>query len=80
MISTDFVYSARSRPVPVPEDWLRDSKKQLDIPEQEALMHVIGLRSSDLPEVLVHDFRSGALGRISLEEPAAIFVPAAPSE
>jgi glutamyl/glutaminyl-tRNA synthetase len=39
------------------EDWLRDSKKQLDIPEQQALMHVIGLRSSDLPEVLVHDFR-----------------------
>lgn len=39
------------------EEWLRDSKKQLDIPEQEALMHVIGLRGSDLPEVLVHDFR-----------------------
>lgn len=31
-------------------------------------------------DVLVHDFRSGALGRISLEEPRAIFVPAAPSE
>src|SRR5579862_6586169 len=25
MISTDFVYSVRNRPVPVPEDWLRDA-------------------------------------------------------
>ncbi|CAN5358554.1 glutamate--tRNA ligase [soil metagenome] len=39
------------------QDWLKDSKKQLDIQEQEALMHVIGLRNSELPEVLVHDFR-----------------------
>jgi glutamyl-tRNA synthetase len=39
------------------DGWLQDSKKQLDLHEQEALMHVIGLRNSDLPEVLVHDFR-----------------------
>jgi len=38
-------------------DWLGDSQKQLDIPEQAALMHVIGLKQSDLPEILVHDFR-----------------------
>src|SRR5207249_623409 len=25
MISTDFVYSVQNRPVPVPEDWLRDA-------------------------------------------------------
>lgn len=37
--------------------WLGDSKKQLDIPEQLAVMHVIGLSSAGLPEILVHDFR-----------------------
>jgi glutamyl-tRNA synthetase len=45
----------------LPEDritaWLGDSKKQLDIPEQLSVMHVIGLSSGDLPEILVHDFR-----------------------
>ena len=39
------------------EAWLDDAKKQLDIPEQAAVMHVIGLKQSDLPEILVHDFR-----------------------
>lgn len=39
------------------EAWVADSQKQLDIPEQEAVMHVIGLRASELPEILVHDFR-----------------------
>ena len=39
------------------EQWLGDSKQQLDLPEQAALMHVIGLEDADLPEVLVHDFR-----------------------
>jgi glutamyl-tRNA synthetase len=39
------------------ETWLGDAKKQLDIPEQAAVMHVIGLKQSDLPEILVHDFR-----------------------
>jgi glutamyl-tRNA synthetase len=37
--------------------WLNDSKKQLDLPEQESLMKVIGLSPSDLPEILIHDFR-----------------------
>jgi len=37
--------------------WISDSKKQLDLPEQEAVMHVIGLRETELPEILVHDFR-----------------------
>jgi glutamyl/glutaminyl-tRNA synthetase len=45
----------------LPEDklagWLSDSKKQLDIPEQLAVMHAIGLSASELPEILVHDFR-----------------------
>jgi glutamyl/glutaminyl-tRNA synthetase len=38
-------------------EWLKDSKKQLDLPEQESVMRAIGLRGSELPEVLVHDFR-----------------------
>jgi glutamyl/glutaminyl-tRNA synthetase len=37
--------------------WLADSKKQLDIPEQTAVMQSIGLHASELPEILVHDFR-----------------------
>lgn len=37
--------------------WLADSKKQLDILEQLAVMNVIGLSGADLPEILVHDFR-----------------------
>ncbi len=39
------------------EEWLADNKMQLDIDEQAAVMHVIGLKQSDLPEILVHDFR-----------------------
>ena len=39
------------------ESWLSDSKSQLDLPEQEKVMHAIGLPESDLPEILVHDFR-----------------------
>jgi glutamyl-tRNA synthetase len=39
------------------ESWLSDSKQQLDLPEQSAIMNAIGLNASDLPEILVHDFR-----------------------
>jgi len=39
------------------EDWIKDSKQQLDLPQQAALMRVIGLKESELPEILVHDFR-----------------------
>jgi glutamyl-tRNA synthetase len=39
------------------ESWLSDSKSQLDLPEQEQVMHAIGLAESELPEILVHDFR-----------------------
>ena len=38
-------------------EWLNDSHKQLDIPEQRAVMDAIGLSDCDLPEILVHDFR-----------------------
>jgi glutamyl/glutaminyl-tRNA synthetase len=49
------------------EEWISDPKKQLDLPEQAALMHVVGLKQSDLPEILVHDFRkNGYLPEILL--------------
>jgi glutamyl-tRNA synthetase len=38
-------------------DWLVDDSQQLDIDEQRAVMQVVGLKESDLPEILVHDFR-----------------------
>jgi glutamyl-tRNA synthetase len=38
-------------------EWLRSDTKQLDIPQQQAVMKVVGLRDADLPEILVHDFR-----------------------
>jgi glutamyl/glutaminyl-tRNA synthetase len=38
-------------------EWIGDSKKQLDLDEQAALIPVVGLRESDLPEIMVHDFR-----------------------
>ncbi|MGE5611408.1 MAG: glutamate--tRNA ligase [Bacillota bacterium] len=45
----------------LPEDrireWLGNEGMQLDATEQLAVMNVIGLKPSDLPEVLVHDFR-----------------------
>lgn len=37
--------------------WVGDAQKQLDLAEQSAVMKVIGLRQSELPEILVHDFR-----------------------
>ncbi len=39
------------------EQWLKDKKQQLDLSEQKSVMTIIGLRDSDLPEILVHDFR-----------------------
>ncbi len=37
--------------------WIDNSKSQLDLSEQKLVMPAVGLRESDLPEVLVHDFR-----------------------
>jgi glutamyl/glutaminyl-tRNA synthetase len=39
-------------------DWLADDGKQLDNLEQTKLMPHVGVKKSDLPEILVHDFRS----------------------
>ena len=55
--SADALAASAKLPPARIDDWLADSKKQLDLPEQAALMHVIGMRESELPEVLVHDFR-----------------------
>ena len=46
-------------------DWLKNDKKQLDLSEQPKIMRVIGLKESDLPEIMVHDFRkSGYLPEV----------------
>ncbi len=37
--------------------WLKNEKSQLNSAQQSAVMKVIGLKPSDLPEILVHDFR-----------------------
>jgi glutamyl/glutaminyl-tRNA synthetase len=37
--------------------WLEEEGRQLDPGEQQKVMHVVGLREADLPEILVHDFR-----------------------
>ena len=37
--------------------WLNDDNKQLDLTEQPQVMKVIGLLETDLPEIMVHDFR-----------------------
>jgi glutamyl-tRNA synthetase len=39
------------------QPWLADDKKQLDLGEQESLARAVGLKPSELPEILVHDFR-----------------------
>jgi glutamyl-tRNA synthetase len=38
-------------------EWLAQDTKQLDLSEQPLVMNVVGLRESDLPEIMVHDFR-----------------------
>jgi glutamyl-tRNA synthetase len=38
-------------------DWISDSQKQLDLDEQRSVMRAIGMNESDLPEIMVHDFR-----------------------
>jgi len=46
-------------------EWLADSRKQLDLSEQPRVMRVVGLKESNLPEIMVHDFRkSGYLPEV----------------
>jgi glutamyl/glutaminyl-tRNA synthetase len=47
------------------KDWLATDTKQLSLEEQPKVMSVIGLKESDLPEIMVHDFRvSGYLPEV----------------
>ena len=39
------------------EDWLASDKKQLDLSDQARVREAIGLGESELPEIMVHDFR-----------------------
>lgn len=39
------------------EAWIENSTQQLDLDEQKLVMRVVGLKETDLPEILVHDFR-----------------------
>lgn len=39
------------------QDWLDTDTRQLDLEEQKQMALAVGLRESDLPEILVHDFR-----------------------
>ena len=38
-------------------EWVEDAKQQLDFDEQQRVMTAVGMKESDLPEILVHDFR-----------------------
>jgi glutamyl-tRNA synthetase len=38
--------------------WLEDKDRQLEGSEQKKVMPVVGLKETDLPEILVHDFRA----------------------
>src|SRR5688572_4728537 len=52
----DLAHLSNMQPETV-EAWLGDEGRQLDPGQQQKVMHVVGLREADLPEVLVHDFR-----------------------
>lgn len=39
------------------ETWIASTSTQLDLGEQKLVMPVVGLKETDLPEILVHDFR-----------------------
>jgi glutamyl-tRNA synthetase len=39
------------------EEWLKADTIQLDLSEQPKVMGVVGLKETDLPEIMVHDFR-----------------------
>jgi hypothetical protein len=56
-----------------------DAQKQLDFDEQQRVMSAIGMKESDLPEILVHDFRrNGYLPEAcSTSSPCSAGAPAA---
>jgi glutamyl-tRNA synthetase len=56
-VDRDYFAAAAKLQEPRLAEWLSDSQKQLDIPEQSAVMKAIGMKPYELPEILVHDFR-----------------------
>ncbi len=38
-------------------DWIKTDTMQLDLSEQPLVMNVVGLKETDLPEIMIHDFR-----------------------
>jgi glutamyl/glutaminyl-tRNA synthetase len=50
------------QPLGIPEEriewWLSDDGRQLEAAEHEKIMPIIGLKETDLPEILIHDFRA----------------------
>jgi glutamyl/glutaminyl-tRNA synthetase len=54
--AADLAHLANMTPEMI-EAWIADEGRQLDPGQQQKVMHVVGLREADLPEVLVHDFR-----------------------
>jgi glutamyl-tRNA synthetase len=38
-------------------DWIKTDTMQLDLTEQPPVMKVVGLKETDLPEIMIHDFR-----------------------
>jgi glutamyl-tRNA synthetase len=53
----DALATAAGLPAERLREWIGDDGKQLSGQEQLPVMKVVGLKESDLPEILVHDFR-----------------------
>lgn len=54
--AADFATEAGLDPARI-EAWLATDTMQLDLAEQVQVMRVLGMKESDLPEIMVHDFR-----------------------
>ncbi|MFN4243001.1 MAG: glutamate--tRNA ligase [Tepidisphaerales bacterium] len=55
--SVDELATQAGLPVDRLKQWLEDETVQLDLAEQPKVMAVVGLKESDLPEIMIHDFR-----------------------
>jgi glutamyl-tRNA synthetase len=56
--SVDALAAASGMPAERVQWWLADDGRQLELEEQVKVMKAIGLKETDLPEVLIHDFRA----------------------
>ncbi|MDB5327499.1 MAG: gltX2, partial [Phycisphaerales bacterium] len=55
--SVDSLASASGLAVDRLNEWLTTPTQQLSLEEQPKVMNIVGLKESDLPEIMVHDFR-----------------------